>query len=516
VLPNDVIVDAMIWIPKAYGRTVFISSVAITPGIVTLTFLADFNPFLPVSSSSTGPDAFTPLAVLSLVKPVTRFKNYALTPLVDGVGGWVALGAAVEEDISLNLRFSGPEATGLLDRVIRVYDVAPVTTIGKQKSAISLRGLVRLAGQAGVVRTFKTTRVIEGITRDVAAIGLDLGDDPVTVLSTFAGVCGHRPIAGNCNKTPIETIEGVGPNVDGNIDIEFLGEEVVGDVRDGIVIDFPIGISDVEPYLDSSEAGPPVVSSEEGPSSSSGPPPDEPVGSSVAGSYYCEDFESGVAEELVVRVGAFSIEEAETWPLDSSVRGPDSERYIASLGVPTSQIALDPNRDLDSNDIYAVQGIISPKTYDGNGFLVFGYETINSFMVAGLTFLKNTSYPQGIFFIGYKAATPSIFPAGIGDGIRFFSTFNPGYVLNPALRTDYYVNIEIEQLSPTVAICRFAVDWQEETYHRSFYQTVVLPNTIFNKIGWAGLGAVGAPTHFDNFGIDCPGFSSSSSSSSGP
>ena len=458
-LPNDVLVDASIRIPRSAGEVVYVSSVGITPALFSLTFLAGpTSAFCPGSLSGVG---FTPLAVLTLSRPITRFKNYALTPLLDGVGGWVSLGAAANELSHLSLRFDDPIQTQLLDRVVYSYGDLPVGSIGKAGSTVKLTGLVKLLGTAGAIRTFKTTRVIGGITRDVVAVGIDLGEAAVTQLQDLAGACGGRPQVGTCLKDPIESIQGVTPDVNGNIELEFKGEEIIGDVKEGIVIDYPIGISDVAPFIGSStDDTPPIVSSESGPPESSESGPDEPVGSSVSGPGYCEDFEYS-ARELVIRIGSFSI-------IDT---GGLTKRYTSSAGYLGAQIALDPSRLLDAADYYIVKSTIRPLTLNtGGGQLIFGYKDINDFMFVGMT-LRGQSplFPNGRFFFGHKVSTVVNWPAGLGDGHVFDISYAPPA---PLIQTDYRIFVQIEKLAPTVFIAQLEAVW-DDGVSRSLSQTFV-------------------------------------------
>ncbi len=43
------------------------------------------------------------------------------------------------------------------------------------------------------------------------------------ILDDYSGLCAKRPESGNCEKTPIERINTVGPSCAGNLNIEFRG-----------------------------------------------------------------------------------------------------------------------------------------------------------------------------------------------------------------------------------------------------------------------------------------------------
>ena len=240
-LPDDIIVDANIWIPRTAGKFVFVSSVSVTPGIITVTFAAtDATPFGGSPSS-----AFVPVGVVSVVRPAIRFKNYPMTPFIQGAGGWIALGqGATAATEKLFVSLANAAAGLLVDRCVRAYYPAPVTSLGKYGSSQPLQGLVSLAGIQGSVVTRGAVMNVGGAVRPVGLIGLDLSKNGVTTLQDFAGSCGHRPQASNCNNPPIESINNVKPDCYGNIDIKFSGLAVVGGLDDGMVLDSALGLTE--------------------------------------------------------------------------------------------------------------------------------------------------------------------------------------------------------------------------------------------------------------------------------
>jgi hypothetical protein len=501
-LPNNLIADAHIWLPLSAGRVLFVSSAGISAGLVSLTFLAaDKSTFCPPessSSSSSSSDAgFVPIAVLSVARPVTRFKNYAITPLYPGVGGWVALGSAALDLESLALLFDGPAATQLADRAVHAYNDIPVSSLGKINVSSKLTGLVRLHGAEGTMRTFRTTKVIGGVERAVAAIGLDLSADSITALSDFAGPCGHRPVSNTCNKTPITEINGVKPDCDGNIDIEFVGDENIGDTGDGLILDYPVGLSQAcgpspfrrlptevtdvcgTPIPSSSSSASPVSSSSSSMSSSS---------QSLA-SEYCEAF-GGDPAELTVVAGSFSVQ---------------SGRYVSQAAYLAEQYAIDFLRLLDANNSYIVKSTIRPRTtITGEGHLIFGYNSGTDFFFAGFTYRASASFPNGRFFIGRRVASGGNWPNGLGSGYQFLASYAPPV---PLIVTDYRVFVEVT-VAGLFALVRLVVTWTDGG-PQSIDQTLPISLSLFNTQGYAGLGVVASESEFDEYGINCDGSSSS-------
>jgi len=494
-VPDNIIVDARIWVPKSLGRVVFVSSIGITSGLVTATFLAaSGSPFLQddTASSSSGPGGFVPLAVVRVARPVTRFVNVAVEALSPGVGGWVAFGEGAVSIEQGNWRFDGPEAAQLNERAVQAYDDAAVSGLGKAGTGASIGGLVRLRGEPGILRTFKATRTIEGMEREVAVIAMDLSENKVTRLQEFSGVCGRRPQAGTCSKPALERINNVEPDVAGNVELVFEGDAVVGDIGRGMIVDFPVGLAeqcptDIDDNVDFPPPGGPPSPIE---SSTSPEPPEPPIpGSSSSGSLdseYCEDFEDDVADELDVVQGSFAIEE---------VAG-RSKRYISASGLVTPQFATDVFRQLDADvEAYIVKATIRPLGAEGNGFVIAGYRNSNSFLFAGISLRDG-----GKFFIGRKVFSGGAWPNGLGQGFVFDLDFAPAF---PTPLTDYRVSLLIKNAS----LASLRVRWNDGTADREQTQPVSL--TSFNEVGQGGLGVVGAETEFDDFGINCQGSSSS-------
>ena len=329
-LPNSIIADANIALPRSAGRYVYVSSVGITPSLVTLTLMASENGFCsnPSSSSLSGSSAFVPIGVVSIMRPVVRFQNYPVQAMYPGVGGWIAFGNGAVNLTQLTLRFASPAATQLVDRAVRVYHDTPVLSLGSVDAMLALTGIVGVKGVSGQIVTSKSQRMIGGVLRDVGVIAIDTSQNAVSTLQSYAGPCGHRPQEGTCNATPVTAINNVTPDCNGNIDLEFEGEQIIGDTGDGEIIDFPIGLSQICPKtfvlnLNTSDTCKPSSSSQsssssssERSSSSSFIPPPTPG--------YCEDFSSGLGElEALAFPG--------TWTVASSL--PESSAWLRRWAI---------------------------------------------------------------------------------------------------------------------------------------------------------------------------------------
>ena len=167
IFPDNIIADMNIVVPESAGRFVYLSSAAVTPGLVSLTFLAtDIDPFSPEQSSSSGSTGLVPLASITVQKPVTRYKNYRVEALYPGVDGWVAFGTGVDEAGTRAYRFETSDAGLLNSKAVRAYRDQPVSSLGKSGRLIQLTGLVTLQG-GGNVLVSRAVRVISNGVRKI-------------------------------------------------------------------------------------------------------------------------------------------------------------------------------------------------------------------------------------------------------------------------------------------------------------------------------------------------------------
>ena len=523
LLPNDFLVDASISLPRSAGQFVYLSSAAVTENLVTLTLLASEVPpsWSASSSSSSGTAAFVPIGVVSLTKPVTRYKNYAITPLYPGVGGWVAFGGRIESDNVMMLLFNSMDATGLIGRVIHVFNDLPVLSLGKVAAAAKLTGIVKLQGVAGITKTAKGTRLINGQTVSVALLGLDYQSNRTTQMQDLAGPCGKRPQSYTCDNKPIIDINGVVPDCEGNIDVEFVGETVVGDVTDGMVIDFPVGLSKACPksnklWLDTRDVCVPISSSSSSSSSSS---TSFSSSSSTRFGGYCEDFAAGFGEMSDV-VGLFSI-------VTGSPPG-YTNRAKSSAGYSGEQFMINPYRRLNLvyiNDSHLIDVTIRPRAANGEGHIVFGYYNPVTLFFAGLTLKPTTAFPggeNGFFFFGQRltgvSPPPLAWPDTLGYGYNFFgitSVMGDARFAAPVKLslTDYRVTLEISRcayLAQERVAARMDVSWLDAIAGPQYVSHTIFPLSLFTypMDGLAGFGVVDSETEFDNFGLDCTGSSS--------
>lgn len=334
-LPPDLLVDAALRWPEALGDCAFVAAAAVTDRLVTLTFQA-----------ARGPDdaaSFAPLAVVSVPRPVDVGRMYAVAPQVPGVGGWVAFGGGANGR-PYRGRFASPAQARLTPRAARPYRPLPVTGLAAEDAAAALTGVVTLAASEPLA-VAKEERFVDGANRDCVVLRLvDAGGGGESPFFAFAGPCGGRPESGTCGcPNPIEFVNGVAPDCDGTLTVEFAGCAVVAAAGDGsaAVVGCELGLVDAcrRPALPSA-AGllPSEVPAATIPAPPPPPPPPPPGGDSdtlvpLPDPLLVCFFADAEANPLEVESGAFGFD-----PED----GPDPqcfEEFAASLSASGSASA---------------------------------------------------------------------------------------------------------------------------------------------------------------------------------
>lgn len=302
-LPSSLVTDLRLRWPVELGRYAFISAAAVTPGIVTVMIEVSETP-------NNTPNTATLIAGISVPKvELLQGRTYVLETFQDKVGGFIVFGSGTEENYSG--KFSSPEQTLLTARAARAIRQPPIPSIRTSQSAAKLTGLINLTAAEPLFLS-KETRVIDGVEFDNVIV-FKLQERPNTdaqdsVFSEFAGDCGKRTGSRSCtDPQPVETINGVQPDCDGIITLDFKGCSVVGrNVTDcGVILDCSLGLSAScePPPLPNLETGqlpseidpvliPPVI------------PPEPPVGPDISISEsattiltlpYCDTFDDGFA-----------------------------------------------------------------------------------------------------------------------------------------------------------------------------------------------------------------------------
>jgi len=213
LMPNGLIVDMALHYPRSKGKYAFLSAVHVSKTNVSVAI-----------SAGDDLDAATlnPIATLVLSQPVSEGRAYQLTGLAPGIAGWVVFGNLANNEYSGS--FATPRQGLLLSGVGRSYLDFPVPWASKPLDEYKLQDVVKLiAGRD--LEIVRTTRPILGEDRD--CIVFRLTGDPNVILPKYVGPCGVRPESDNCIKPPIQAINEVVPDADGNIQMSFPDMTVI-------------------------------------------------------------------------------------------------------------------------------------------------------------------------------------------------------------------------------------------------------------------------------------------------
>jgi hypothetical protein len=524
VLADGIIADLNIMLPQSAGRFAYVSSVAVTPGLASLTILAtDVDPLLaePESSSSSSSDevTFVPVAAITVAKPITLYKHYPLDALYPGVAGWIAFGSDVDE-VTATYRFLSPIDGILCAKAVRAYRDYPVTSIGREGRLSQLTGLVQLYASGDAV-IGKSVRTINGRRTDVLTIGLNLETEPVDMLHKYAGECGARPEDRTCAQgRPLLTINGVEPDCNGNIDIIFenLDVQQTG-LEDGMIVDLPLGLEDVCTEFDPARYDPvdecAPSSSSPVPSSSSTPP--EPSSSSSSSSSpeppsteYYDDFSDPdrTFRELQIIDGTWYIKEVAA-----------SEAIVGRLRLHCESAALTnaiihPQIRRTAAAGYWIFSVVRPYSTDANGYVIFGYKGIDDFWYAGFS-IKTTDAPYGYLYVGHRTgdlgSVLDNWPRGLEYGHQFDAAGDPNIGVSPSILPGTLLGIDVRtevKVSPIAGsnLNLVQVRWFWNRSGQGFPNPTEPFNTCefvtgFDLDGYCGMGAAACETHYDNFGI---------------
>ncbi len=226
-VPHDIIVDARVIVPAAVAAGVFVGAIAAGPNVATVVLMADDVDF-------------TPLGAVTVPAPIVPYKSYAIRPMQPGVAGWVVFGnGALQPYVG---RFSSAGQSRLATRCARPYRPFPVPSIGKEFLSTTLTGVVSLVAGEDISITVEDRTIGDSPVRAVV-VGLanTLNRD---VYALYTGPCDGRPESGSCAKTPLQSINGVSPDCDGNIDIDFRGVAASATPGGGgVTLSLPIGLS---------------------------------------------------------------------------------------------------------------------------------------------------------------------------------------------------------------------------------------------------------------------------------
>jgi len=317
MLDDSILVDCHIRFPSNIGAVAFVQAITVSNTLVTV--------LVGVADEALTQNSVRTIAAVSVTKPAQLNKNYAITALVPGVAGWVVFGAGIATDFTA--RYTAPSQSLLLPRCARAYRPLPIPTIGRVNLGTALTGIVKLEALAPVVAERKTLTIAD---KTVNAIEFRLAGNLTNVTynpySYFLGTCGQRPESGTCPKQPIESINGIVPDCNGNITITGDGIDIYPFVDGGgLGLDVPFGLADI---CDKPTTKPPrqgvdeCVTSSSSSSSASSTSSSSTAGGEQSSSSsvtiiddippnfsrpFCQPFTDNLAGALVTRSGRFAL-----------------------------------------------------------------------------------------------------------------------------------------------------------------------------------------------------------------
>lgn len=236
LLPSAILADLNLKFPRTAGKFAFISSVTVTERLATVTIQA--------ADELDEDVGFIPLAVVTQTVPFQTGIPFTLEPQYPGVGGWVVFGEGLA--CPYRGRFSTAQQSVLAYRAAKPYSPLPVTSLSKLANNRKLSGVITLLGQSPV-QVVAESRDILGEERDVIVVRLVQPPSGENVFDLYSGPCASRPETGTCgDPEPVELLNTVAPNCDGNICIEFRGCGEISQLVSpcGVVIDCDLGLSD--------------------------------------------------------------------------------------------------------------------------------------------------------------------------------------------------------------------------------------------------------------------------------
>lgn len=310
-LLDDILLDLHLSWPQELGQYAFLSGLTVSAGLVTAVFVAAHSP-----TATTG---FTPLAAVTLPQPVARMQLHPVTAMAPGVGGFVTFGDTSEP---FQIRMATPQQGLLAPRTCRPYVPPPIAEMRKRGRADGLTGIVRLVPGPDISIVREIVHV-DGEETPALVIRLRPATSTQNPLAAYIGPCGPRPESLNCDRPGVESVNGVGPDCEGNLEIEFQGLLVgpypCGPNAAGVTLDQDLGLADVCPvavpgrFEGTDECGPSedvsssVHSSEsEGPTGPTGPPdPSESIACTELPFLNC--FRHGVHESWSLKQGNMAI-----------------------------------------------------------------------------------------------------------------------------------------------------------------------------------------------------------------
>lgn len=192
-IPDELVVDLIVSGPADDLVGAYLSSLVVRNNLISL--------------SIAGPSGG--LLVFTAASP-TPYAPLGMTPVRNGIGGYVSFGAGMEAGTLLLERRDMSFDPVMVDPgCLRALDARTVTSIGKSgvRDEDSLRGIVNLEVSPNMTISHQDNVVTLGLREESRR--------------EFVSKCDKSAVFDECGRPPIRNISGVSPNEDGVIWLEF-------------------------------------------------------------------------------------------------------------------------------------------------------------------------------------------------------------------------------------------------------------------------------------------------------
>lgn len=231
-IPTALLQDVNVYVPEHLGVVeVYIGSCHMTGAVASVVLV--------------GLSAGGPVPLCSAVTTPGASRLTAVEPLTDGVRGWVVLGIPNANGVG-RWTASNPSQTRLAAGCWSAYRRPPVLSLGASGRRIRLTGDVEIRA-SWHLQLVSDTRQVSGRAARVMVLRLD-PELPNETKSSYVAVCVDT--GGACSPAPIQTINKVRPDADGNITVEIRGIDLSSLVDssgrvNGVVLRSQLGMIDI-------------------------------------------------------------------------------------------------------------------------------------------------------------------------------------------------------------------------------------------------------------------------------
>ena len=244
--PNDIIVDLRLRFPESIAKFAAVSSVNCTSNIITVT-ISGCNNYSTSTNEADPVGQFTPLAVLSLPKPIVSNIPYAVRPIANGVSGWIVFGEGTERAILA--RFSKASQALIAPRAALPYKSSGVNSVSANDVGLALHKdvVLRSVGDLDISSGVRTVKDIGEVNAIIFRLNSQTPD--ANLFEKYLGKCQGRPESNSCKKVSVEYLNNVYPDCDGNINLSFISNQItakpiVAPNTTGLVVEMPLGMAE--------------------------------------------------------------------------------------------------------------------------------------------------------------------------------------------------------------------------------------------------------------------------------